>query len=82
MPNPISLVVSLYDKQFMKIHNFRRHIAVNGVQNDENRMGCMQQSSLGPILPFTPCFTTLYLDLPMKMQKNHNNSKSTCHTKF
>ena len=39
------------DKWFMKNHNFRRHIAENGVQSHENGMGHMQQSSLGPILP-------------------------------
>ena len=36
---------------FMKNCNFRRHITENGVQNHENGMGHMQQSSLGPILP-------------------------------
>ena len=51
MPNPMALVASLYDKWFMKNHNFRRHITENGVQNHENGMGHMQQSSLGPILP-------------------------------
>ena len=51
MLNPMALVVSLYDKWFLKNHNFRRHIAENGVQNYENGMGHMQQSSLGPILP-------------------------------
>ena len=30
MPSPIALIVSLYDKQFLKNHNFRRHIAENG----------------------------------------------------
>ena len=43
MPNPMALVVSLYDKRFMKSHNFRRHIAENGVQNHENEMGQQQQ---------------------------------------
>ena len=51
MPNPMALVASLYDKWFMKNHNFRRHIAENGIQNHENGMGHMQQASLGPILP-------------------------------
>ena len=51
MPNPMALVVSPYNKWFMKNHNFRRHIAENGVQNHEHGMGCMQQSSLGPIVP-------------------------------
>ena len=58
----MALVVSLYNKQFMKNHTFRRHIAENGVQNHENGMGCMQQSSLGPILPLhhvlEPCILT------------------------
>ena len=47
----MAFVVSLFDKWFMKNHNFRRHIAENGVQNHENGMGHMQQSSLVPILP-------------------------------
>ena len=51
MPNPMALVASLYDKWFMKNHNFRRHITENGVQNHEHGMGHMQKSSLGPILP-------------------------------
>ena len=51
MWNPMALVASLFDKWFMKNHNFRRHIAENGVQNHENGMGHMQQSSLVPILP-------------------------------
>ena len=51
MPNTVALVASLHDKWFMKNHNFRRHIAENGVQNHENGMGHMQQSSLVPILP-------------------------------
>ena len=51
MPNPMVLVASPYNKWFMKNHNFRRHIAANGVQIHENGMGHMQQSSLGHILP-------------------------------
>ena len=51
MPNPMALVASLYNKQFMKNDNFRRHIVENGVQNHENGMEHIQQSSLGPILP-------------------------------
>ena len=51
MPNSMALVASLYDKGFMKNHNFWRHIAENGVQNHENGMGNMLKSSLGPILP-------------------------------
>ena len=51
MPIPLALVVSHYEKWFMKNHNFRRHIAENGVQNHENGVGHRQQSSLGPILP-------------------------------
>ena len=43
MPNPMALVASLYDKWFMKNHNFRRHIAENGVQNHENGIGQQQQ---------------------------------------
>ena len=39
----MALVVSLYDKQLLKNHNFRRHIAENGVQNHENGMGQQQQ---------------------------------------
>ena len=50
MPNPMALV-TLYDKWFMINHNFRRHIVDNQVQNHENGMGHVQQSSLGPILP-------------------------------
>ena len=30
MPNPIACVASLYNKQFLKNHSFRRHIAENG----------------------------------------------------
>ena len=45
------LFASLYNKQFMKNDNFRRHIVENGVQNHENGMEHIQQSSLGPILP-------------------------------
>ena len=66
MPNPMALVASLYDKWFMKNHNFRRHITENGVQNHENVMGNMQQSSLGPILPLQHVFRTLYLDILIK----------------
>ena len=51
MLKPMALVASLYNKQFMKNYNFRRHIAEKQVQNHENRMGHVQQSSLGPILP-------------------------------
>ena len=51
MPNPMALVASPYNEWFMKNHNFRRHIAANGVQIYENGMGHMQQSSLGHILP-------------------------------
>ena len=52
MPNPMALVASLYNKQFMKNDNFRRHIVENGVQNHENGMEHIQQSSLCPILHF------------------------------
>ena len=38
--------------QFMKNDNFRRPIVENEVQNHENGSGCMQQSSLCPILHF------------------------------
>ena len=51
MPNPMALLASLYNMRFMKNHNFWWHITGNGVQNHENGMGQMQQSSLGPILP-------------------------------
>ena len=51
MLNPMALVVGPFNKRFMKNHNFRRHIAANGVQIHENGMGHMQQSSLGHILP-------------------------------
>ena len=51
MLNPMPQVLSLCDKQFLKNHNFRRHIAENGVQNHGNGMGHMQHSSLCPILP-------------------------------
>ena len=51
MLNPMALVGSLYNKWFMKNQNCRRHIAENGIQNHENGLGHMQQSSLGPILP-------------------------------
>ena len=30
----------------------------------------------------TPCCRTICLSLPVKNTENHNNSKSTCHTKF
>ena len=50
MSHPMALLASLYDMQFMKNHNFWWHITGNGVQNHENGMGHMQQSSLGPIL--------------------------------
>ena len=53
MPNPMALVVSLYYKWFLKNHNFRRHIADYGVKNHKYGVGHMQQSSLGPILPYT-----------------------------
>ena len=82
MPNPMALVASLCNKQFMKNHKFRRHIAENGVQNHENADGTYATVLLGPHFTPTPCFRTLYLDLPIKMQKNYNNSKSTWHTKF
>ena len=51
MPNPMALVASLYDKQFLTNHNFRRQVALNGVQNHYNGMEPMQQSSVGPIVP-------------------------------
>ena len=82
MPNSMAFVASLYDKWFMKNHNFRRHIAENGVQNNENGMKYMQQSSWGPILPLHLVSEPYILTFPYKMQKNHDNSKSNCHTKF
>ena len=48
----MTLVASLYNEQFMKNDNFRRPIVENEVQNHENGSGCMQQSSLCPILHF------------------------------
>ena len=58
----MALVASIYDKQFLKNNNFRRLIIENGVQNHENGMGHIQQSSLGPILPLhhvsEPCIYT------------------------
>ena len=33
MPNPMALVANLYNKWFLKYHNFRRHIAENEVKN-------------------------------------------------
>ena len=66
MLNPMALVASLYNKQFMKNGNFRRHIVENGVQNHENGMEHMQQSSLYPIFTPTPYFITLYLDLSIQ----------------
>ena len=74
----MALVASLYDKWFMKNYKFRRHIAENGVQNHENGMGHMQQSSLGPILPLHHVSEPYILTFPLKMQKNHNHSKSIC----
>ena len=44
-------LLQVYDECFMKNHNFRQHIAENGIQNHENGLGHMQESSLGPILP-------------------------------
>ena len=46
-----------------------------GVQNHENGMGHMQQSSLGPFLPLHHVYELYILTFPKKMQKNHNNSK-------
>ena len=51
MPNPMALVLSLYDKWFLTNHNFRRQVTQNGIKNHDNGMETMQQSSLGPILP-------------------------------
>ena len=65
MPNPMALVASPYNKWFMKNHNFRRHIAANGVQIHENGMGHMQHSSLGHILPLHNVSKPWYLDLPI-----------------
>ena len=44
-------LLQVYDECFMKNHNFRQHIVENGIQNHENGLGHMQESSLGPILP-------------------------------
>ena len=66
MPNPMALVASLYNKQFMKNDNFRRSIVENEVQNLENGMGHIQQSSLCPHFTPTPYFITQYLDLPIQ----------------
>ena len=81
MPNLMALVASLYDKWFMKNHNFRRHIAENGVQNHE--MGWDICSS-PPWVPFYPyiMFQNPISRPSHKNAENHNNSKSTCHTKF
>ena len=52
--------------QLMKNHNFRRHIAEHGVQNHENGMGTYAAVLLGSHFTPSPCFRTLYLDLPIK----------------
>ena len=70
MLNPMTLVGSLYDKWFIKNHNFRRHIAEHGVQNHENGMGHMQQSSWGPILPLHHVSEPYILTFPQKCRKN------------
>ena len=73
MPNPMALLASLYNMWFMKNHNFWWHITGNGVQNIWKWDGTNAAVLLGAHFTPTPCFRTLYLDLPIKMQKNHNN---------
>ena len=51
MPNPMALVASLYNKQFMKNDNFRRSIVENEVQT--LKMGCDVCCS-PPCVPFYP----------------------------
>ena len=53
MPNPMALVASLYDKWFMKNHNFRRHIAENGVQNHEMGWDICSSPPWVPFYPYT-----------------------------
>ena len=77
MPNPMALLASLYNMWFMKIHNCWWHIAENGVQNIWKWDGTYAAVLLGAHFTPTPCYRTLYLDLPIKMQKNHNNTKSS-----
>ena len=74
------LQVSMISR-FMKNHNFRRHSRKWG-SKPWKWDGTYAAVLLGSHFTPTPCCRTLYLDLPIKMQKNHNNSKSTCHTKF
>ena len=77
MPNPMALLASLYNMWFMKIHNCWWHIAENGVQNIWKWDGTYAAVLLGAHFTPTPCYRTLYLDLPIKMQKTHNNTKSS-----
>ena len=81
MLNPIALVVSLYDKQFMKNHSFRRHIAENGVQTMKMGWDICSSPPWVPYYPYT-MFQNPISRPSHKMQKNHHNSKCTCHTKF
>ena len=60
------LFASLYNKQFMKNDNFRRHIVENGVQNHENGMETYPAVLLVSHFTPTPYFITQYLDLPIQ----------------
>ena len=82
MPNTMALIVSLYNKWFMKNHNFRRHISEKWGWKPWTWDGTYAPVLLESHFTPTPCFRTLYLDLLIKITENHNNSKSTCHTKF
>ena len=53
MPNPMALVASPYDKWFMKNHNFRRHIAANGVQIHEMEWDICNSPSWVTFYPYT-----------------------------
>ena len=64
MPNPMALVASPYDKWFMKSHNFRRHIAANGVQIHEMEWDICSSPPWVTIYPYT-MFQNQYLALPI-----------------
>ena len=82
MPNPMVQVSSLYNKEFLKNPNFRIQVAYNGVNIHQNRMGPMQQSSLGLILPLHHVSEPYASTFLSKIKKSHHNLKSTCQTKF
>ena len=67
MLNPMALVASLYDKWFLKNHNFRRHIAENGVKTIKMGWDICGSPPWVPFYPYT--MFHIYLDLPVKNEE-------------